>query len=197
MGQVIEMNQAKHLILQVANALLMTVHECGDQGAPAGVMYAACNAQGISLTAFHHIMDATTARRPSVVSLLWRSVLARWQRIRLRKPCTSPKRTLVKRRTWSTLTRRLAQQSRLRSQESLPMADTNKLYHELETSMWKSQHRAQHEAFKAGKVYRLPHADRRASEFEQALIQRGQAAKAAFLREHPDQAEGAHSVVSH
>jgi predicted transcriptional regulator len=50
--------QAKRTALQIANAVLETVNEAGENGAPAGVMYAAFMAHGMSLAMFEAVTEA-------------------------------------------------------------------------------------------------------------------------------------------
>jgi hypothetical protein len=48
--------QAKALLRHTADAIVETVEEAGDRGAPGGVLYAALMGQGMTLDLFERIM---------------------------------------------------------------------------------------------------------------------------------------------
>lgn len=50
-----------HALAQVSLGVLEAVEGAGDQGAPGGILYAAMQAQGASLTQFHSLMGSLTA----------------------------------------------------------------------------------------------------------------------------------------
>lgn len=49
---------AKAILLQLANAIVETVQATGERGAPAGSLYMALNARGMSIDTFEQIMSA-------------------------------------------------------------------------------------------------------------------------------------------
>lgn len=49
--------EAINLLKLVANAIRAAVEAAGSHGAPGGVLYAACMAQGMSLSTFEQIMS--------------------------------------------------------------------------------------------------------------------------------------------
>ncbi len=53
--------QARAALVQIANAIVETVKEAGDQGTPGGVLYAAMMAHGASLEQFEQLMAALVA----------------------------------------------------------------------------------------------------------------------------------------
>lgn len=56
-------DEARKALLHVTKALLETVQEAGERGAPAGPLYAAVMTVGISLNAFEQIMGALVQAR--------------------------------------------------------------------------------------------------------------------------------------
>lgn len=53
--------QARAVLLLVANAIIDTVKEAGEYGAPGGTLYVACMVQGMSFDMFQQIMEGLVA----------------------------------------------------------------------------------------------------------------------------------------
>jgi hypothetical protein len=60
-GEVGEVVEAGKLVVFLAQAVLETVAEMGEQGAPGGVLYAALMVYGIGLETFESIMEGLVA----------------------------------------------------------------------------------------------------------------------------------------
>lgn len=52
-----ETTNAKAVFVQVAHAILETIKEAGDEGAPSGVVYLACSEMGMSLHQYEQIIE--------------------------------------------------------------------------------------------------------------------------------------------